>query len=107
MIDLSISIQAKNLNILKSYKLLNAFKEKLHLWCRRVKRDNVAIFQPLLEVTDKDESLIPSVDEEILKLILPKLFDGCFRVWELETFEEQIINPYSFEVYAGWWKVRR
>ena len=33
----NVSMQGKNINILKCREKLNAFKEKLHLWCRRVK----------------------------------------------------------------------
>ena len=100
MNDLSVSMQGKNINILKCYEVLNAFKEKLHLWCRRVKRGNLANFRSLEEVTDEDESLIPSVREEIMNHleILSKSFDGYFGVGELETSEEWIINPYSFNL---------
>ena len=41
-------------------------------------------------MTDEDESLIPSVREEIMNHleILSKSFDGYFGVRELETSEE-------------------
>ena len=94
----SVSMQGKNINILKFCEVLNAFKEKLHLWCWRVKRGNVVNVPSLEEVTDEDEFLVPSVREEIMNYlqILSKLFDGYFWVGKLETSEEWIINPYSF-----------
>ena len=66
MNNLSVSMQAKNINIIKCCEVLNAFKEKLHLWCWRVKRGNVANFPSLEELTDENEFLIPSVREEII-----------------------------------------
>ena len=58
MNDLSVSIQGKNINI--CCERLNAFKEKLHLWCR-IKRGNLSNFPSLEEMVGDDESLIPSV----------------------------------------------
>ena len=37
----SVSMQGKRINILKCREKLNAFKEKLYIWCRRVKRKNL------------------------------------------------------------------
>ena len=99
MNDLSVSMQGKNISILKCREKLNAFKEKLHLWCRRVKRGNLLNFASLEEMIDDYECLIPSVCEEIVDHleILSKSFDGCFEE-ELQTIEEWIINPYSFNL---------
>ena len=36
-----VSMQGKSINILKCHKKLNAFKEKLHIWCRQIKRGNL------------------------------------------------------------------
>ena len=58
MNDLSVSMQGKNINILKCCEKLNVFKEKLNLWCRRIKRGNLSNFPSLEEMTDEDESLI-------------------------------------------------
>lgn len=100
MNDLSVSMQGKNVNILKCCEKLKAFKEKLHLWCRRVKRGNLSNFPSLEEMVDEDESLIPSVCEEIVNHleILSKSFDGYFGGGELETSEEWILNPYSYNL---------
>ena len=70
MNDLSVSVQVKNINMLKYCEKLNAFKEKLHLWCRRVKRGNLSNFPSLEEMTDDDESLIPSVCESGFSAVL-------------------------------------
>ncbi|CAM1323965.1 ZBED8 (predicted) [Pycnogonum litorale] len=100
MNDLSVSLQGKNINILKCCEKLNAFKEKLPLWCRRVKRGNLSNFPTLEEMVDDNESVIPSVCEEIVAHleILSKSFDGYFAAGKLETSEEWIMNPYSFNL---------
>ena len=59
MNDLSISMQGKNINILKCHKKLNVFKEKLHLWCLQFKKGNLLNFFSLEEMVDDSESLIP------------------------------------------------
>ena len=66
MNNLSVSMQGKNINKLKCCEVLNNFKEKLHLWCRRVKRGNLTNFPSLEKVTDEEEFLITSVCEEII-----------------------------------------
>ena len=79
MNDLSFSMQEKNISILKCREKLNAFKEKLHLWCPQVKKGNVyklkrtistsggkLHFPSLEEIVDDDESLISSVCKEIV-----------------------------------------
>ena len=78
--------------------MLWSFKEKLLLWCRRIKRGSLSNFPSLEEVTHKNESLITNVREEIINnlKILSKSFDG---VGELETSEDWIINPYSLNMY--------
>ena len=62
----SVSMQGKSINILKCREKLNAFKEKLHIWCRRVKKSNLLNFLSLVEMVDDDESLIPSVCKKIV-----------------------------------------
>ena len=83
----SVSMQGKSINILKYREKLNAFKEKLHICCRQVKRSNLSNFPSLVEMVDDDESLIPSVFEEIVDYleILSKPFHGYFEGRELET----------------------
>ena len=51
-------------------------------------------------MVDDDESLIPSVYEEIVDHleILSKSFHGYFGGGELETSEKWIINPYFFNL---------
>ena len=66
MNDLSVFMQGKNVSILKCREKLNAFKEKLQLWCRRVRRGIFSHFFSLEEIVDDDESLIASVYEEIV-----------------------------------------
>ena len=70
--------------------MLNAFKEKLHLWCRQVKRGNLSNFPSLEEVTDEHKSLIPGVRKENMNdlEILSTLFDGSFRAGELKISEQ-------------------
>ena len=96
----SVSLQGINVNILKCREIINAFKKKLNLWCRRVEGGNLSNFPLLEEVTDEDECLVPSVREEIMNHleILSKSFDGYFKIGELEISEEWIINPYSFNL---------
>ena len=66
--------------------MLNTFKEKLHV-VKSVKRCSLPKFPSLEEVTDKNESLIPNVQVEIIIYleILAKSFDWNFGVGELET----------------------
>ena len=80
--------------------VLIAFEEKLLLWCRQNKRSNVANFQSFEEFVNEDESLIPSVREEIMNHseILSKTFDGHFGEGKLETSEELVINLYTFHL---------
>ena len=53
-------MQGKNVNTLKFREKINAFKEKLDLRRRRVKRDIFSnIFSP--EMVDDNEPLIPSM----------------------------------------------
>ena len=96
----SVSMQGKCINILKCREKLNAFKEKLHIWCRRVKRGNLSNFSSLVEMVDDDESLILSVCEEIVDHleILSRSFHGYFEGRELETSEKWIINLYFFNL---------
>ena len=96
----SVSMQGKSTNILKCREKLNAFKEKLHIWCRRVKRGNLTNFSSLVEMIDEDGSLIPSVCEEIVDHleILSKSFHKYCEGRELETSEKWIINSYFFNL---------
>ena len=57
--------------------MLNAFKEKLHVVNKGVKRCSLPNFPSLEEVIDKDESLIKNVRVEIIIYleILSKSFD--------------------------------
>jgi len=66
MNDLSQSLPGKKTNILNCYEKLNAFKYKLSLWSRRVKRGSHSNFPTLEEKAYDNESLslIPSVCEE-------------------------------------------
>ena len=59
--DLSIFMQGKNISNSKCREKLNAFNEKLHLCCQKVRRGNVSHFPSLEEIVDDDESLIPSM----------------------------------------------
>ena len=90
MNDLSVSIRGKHVNILKC-------REKLNLWRRRVKRGSLLSFSSPEETVDEYVPLIPSVCEDIVDHleILSKSFGGYFG-GDLETSEEWIINPYSF-----------
>lgn len=100
MNDLNISMQGENVNILTCCEKINSFKEKLQLWCRRVRRGNLSNFSSLEEMVDKNECLIPSVSNEILDHleILSKSLDGYFKGGELEISKTWIINPYSFNL---------
>ena len=80
---LIVSMQRKKYKCIeKCYEVLKAIKEKLHLWCQRVKKGNVANFSSFAEVTEKDEFLIPSVREEIMNhlAILLKSYEGYFEI---------------------------
>ncbi|XP_037800341.1 protein ZBED8-like [Penaeus monodon] len=101
MNDLSLSFQGKNKNMLNCYEKLNAFKDKLYLWCRRVKKGNLSNF-PSLERGDDSESssLIPSVCGEIVAHleVLSMSFDRYFDVGKLESSKDWIMNPYAFDL---------
>ena len=57
-------------------------------------------FFSLVEMVDDDESLIPSVCEEIVNHveILSRSFYGYFEGRELETSKKWIINPHFFNL---------
>jgi len=54
--------------MLNCYEKLNAFKDKLPLWCRRLKGRNYSNFPSFEEIVDDSESssLIPSFCDEIV-----------------------------------------
>ena len=52
--DMSVSMQGRNVNVLKCREIINALKKKLNLWCRRVERGNLSNFPLLEEKTDGD-----------------------------------------------------
>ena len=94
-------MQGKSINILKCREKLNAFKEKLHIWCRRVKRGNLSNFSSLVEMVVNDESLIPSVCAKKLWIIwkyYPTHFMDILKEEKSETSEKWIINPYFFNL---------
>jgi len=68
MNDMSLSLPGQNISMLNCYDKLNAFKNKLSLWCRRVKRGNYSNFLSLEEIFDDNgpSSLIPSICEELV-----------------------------------------
>lgn len=84
------------------YEKLNAFKDKLYLWCQRVKKGNLSNFPSLEETVDDNESssLIPSVCGEIVAHleVLSTSFDRYFDVGKLESSKEWIMNPYAFDL---------
>ena len=67
MNDLSLSLQSKNINIFNCYEKLNAPKDNLSRWCRRVKKGNYQNFLSLEEIVDDNKSsrLIPRVCAEV------------------------------------------
>jgi len=72
--------------------MLNAFKDKLFLWCRRVKGGNYSNF-PSLEIVDDSESstLIPSVCEEIVAhLEVLSTFDRYFDGGKINISKERL-----------------
>ena len=91
-----------NINISNCYEKLNAFKFKLSLWCRRMKRGKYSNFPSPEETFDDNESssLIPNICEEIVAHLEVSLtsFDRYFEVGKMEP-EEWIMNSYSFNLY--------
>jgi len=68
-----------------------------------MKRRNYSNFRPLEEIVDENESssLIPSVCEEIvayLEMFMSTWFDRYFDVGKIETSENWIMNPYTFNL---------
>ena len=100
MNDLSVSLQGKQINILKCCEKLNAFKEKLFLWRRRVERGNLSNFPSLEKMVDDNGSIFPTVPEEIVAHLemLSESFDGYFAAGDLKISEEWIVNPYSYNL---------
>uniref|UniRef100_UPI00358E7D1C protein FAM200C-like n=1 Tax=Myxine glutinosa TaxID=7769 RepID=UPI00358E7D1C len=100
MNDLSVSLQGKGINILKTCEKLNAFKEKLRLWRQIMERGNLSNFPSLEEMVDDAGSITPTVREEIVAHLemLSESFDGYFAAGDLKISEEWIMNPYSYNM---------
>lgn len=93
---MNVSIQGKNVNILTRCEKINGFQEKLQLWCRRVRRENLSNFPSLEEIFDNNPSLCEKIVDHLE--ILTKLFDGNFKVSELKTSETDYKPLYSFNL---------
>ena len=70
----NVSMQGKSINILKCREKLNAFKEKLHIWYRRVKRGNFSNFFPLEEMVSVQFSFISAPPHEHNNKMLKSLY---------------------------------
>ena len=90
MNDLSVSLQGKQINILKCYEKLNAFKEKLFLWRRQMERGNISNFLSLEKMVDDNGSIFHTVREKFVAHLemLSEWFDGYFAAGDLKISEE-------------------
>ena len=94
--ELNHSLKGRGISILDACEKLSAFKEKLLLWIRCVKKGNLVNFPSLEETLTKDASLHPHFLSKIVEhlQLLCISFDGYFSCGELQTCDHWIRYPF-------------
>ena len=98
--QLSTSIQAREIHIVKACEKLKSFKQTLPVWSRRIKAGIFTGFSEL-EVTVKEFGCIfPGVQQEIFAHfdMLQASLDRYFSAGELSVSEQWTIDPFLFNV---------
>ncbi|XP_068207406.1 protein FAM200C-like [Palaemon carinicauda] len=94
--ELNHSLQGRGLNIVTASEKLAAFKEKLVLWMKRVKRGNLVNFSFLEETVTENSTLPPNFVAKIVEhmQMLCTSFDGYFSCGELQACNIWSLNPF-------------
>ena len=99
--ELNLSLQGKEMNMVKASEKLKSFIAKLPLWSRRVQSGNLANFPFLDEIlVEGGASLLENVQLEIVAHMktLSASFNNYFSPGELNVMETWIIDPFKFNV---------
>ena len=100
--ELNLSLQEKEMNMVKASEKLKSFIAKLPLWSRRVQSGNLANFPFLDEIlVEGGASLLENVQLEIVADMktLSASFNNYFSPSELNVMETWIkIDPFKFNV---------
>ena len=90
--------QGRGISILDACEELSAFKNKLLLWIRRIKKENLVYFPSLEETLTEDASLHPDFALKIVEhlQLLCTLFDDYLSCEELQTCNHWI------RALSGW-----
>ena len=88
--ELNCSLRVRGISILVACYKQSAFKEKLLLWIRRIKKGNLVNFPSLEETITVDAFLHPNFASKIVKhlQLLCTFFDGYFSCGELQTCDQ-------------------
>ena len=99
--ELNLSLQGKEMNMVKASEKLKSFITKLPLWSCWVQSGNLANF-PFLDkiLVEGGASLLENVQLEIVAHMktLSTSFNNYFSPGELNVMETWIINPFKFNV---------
>ena len=100
--ELNLSLQGKEMNMVKAFEKLKSFICKVSLWSRRLQDGNLANF-PFLDkiVVEGGASPQGNVQLEIVVHMesLSASFDNYFSPGQLNVMEKWIIDPFKFNVY--------
>ena len=91
------SLQGQGISVIHACEKLSAFKEKLQLCIRRVKKGNLVNFPSLQETLEESASLYPPLVSTIAEhlQILSTAFDGYFSCGEIQTCDYWIRHPFK------------
>ena len=95
--ELNRSLQGQGIKVIHACEKLSAFKEKLQLCIRRVKKGNLVNFSSLQETLEESASLHPPLVSTIAEhlQILSTAFDGYFSCGEIQTCDYWIRHPFK------------
>ena len=94
---LNRSLQGQGISVIHACEKLSAYKEKLQLCIRRVKKGNLVHFPSLQETLEESASLHPPLVSTIAEhlQILSIAFDGYFSCGEIQTCDYWIRHPFK------------
>ena len=95
--ELNRSLQGQGISVIHACEKLSAFKEKLQLCIRHIKKGNLVNFPSLQETLQESVSLHPPLVSTIAEhlQILSTAFDGYFSCGEIQTCDYWIRNPFK------------
>ena len=81
LVELNLSLQGRNSNILFSHDKIEAFKKKLNIWTTKVRKKNLVMFPTLDDYLSNNSSVdvnLIIVDVKRHLILLAEHFDKCF-----------------------------